>query len=140
MYIYTPNEDDVFVSLKSFVVDESTLEPLLPNYISQSRPGEQNGMYGYKWGDRYPKPMLGKTHSEETKQKWSESRKGTKPPNTGKSASSKTKEKMSLSKVGKARPDIANSNKNRTGMKYKKRIKNHQSHQEVNGSGGQSDN
>jgi hypothetical protein len=120
MYIYTPNEDAVFESLKTFVLDESTLEPLLPYSISQSRSGEHNGMHGYDWGDRYPKPMLGKNHSEETKQKWSESRKGIKPPNTGKPASNQTKEKMSLAKIGKLRPDISESNKNRTGMKYKK--------------------
>ena len=43
---------------------------------AQSRPGELNGMYGWKWGDNHPRGMLGKKHSEETKQKWSQTRKG----------------------------------------------------------------
>ena len=49
MYTYTPNKDEVFESLKTFVVDESTLEPLLPQ--SSSGPklfGDHNGMYGKK--------------------------------------------------------------------------------------------
>ena len=81
-------------------------------------------MYGYDWGDRYPKPMLGKKHSEETKRNWSDKRKGIVPSNTGKPLSKETKKNMSLAKIGIPRPDVAKSNKNRTGMKYKKRVKN----------------
>jgi hypothetical protein len=121
---YTPNEDSLFDSLKTHIVDESTLEPLLPYSISQARFGEENGMFGYEWEDRYPKPMLGKKHSEETKQRMSAIRKGIIPKNTGKPLSERTKINMSLAKLGKPRPDISISNKNRTGMKYKKKIKN----------------
>jgi len=49
MSIYTQNEDEVFDSLKTFVVDESTLEPLLPQLSSGPKLfGEHNGMYGKK--------------------------------------------------------------------------------------------
>jgi hypothetical protein len=50
---------------------------------TQSRPGNLNGMYGWKWGDNHPKGMLGKKHTEETKRKWSETRKGSIPWNLG---------------------------------------------------------
>ena len=50
---------------------------------TQSRPGELNGMYGWKWGDNHPKGMLGKTHSKETKDNWSKTRKGSIPWNIG---------------------------------------------------------
>ena len=49
MYIYTPNEDPVFDSLKSFVLDESILEPI--DFTLASGPrlfGSDNGMYGLK--------------------------------------------------------------------------------------------
>lgn len=52
---YTPNEDPVFESLKTIVVDESTLEPLLPQIASGPKLfGPDNGMYG-------------KSHKESTK-------------------------------------------------------------------------
>lgn len=77
---------------KLFDIEESTTEPeeyycqSIPwaDPEMQSRPGKQNGMYGYEWGDRHPKGMLGKKHSEETKLKWSKTRKGKTPPNKGK--------------------------------------------------------
>jgi hypothetical protein len=46
--------------------------------------GTNNPRYGYKWGDEHPKGMLGKKHSDETKTKWSNSRKGSIPWNLGK--------------------------------------------------------
>lgn len=47
MSIYTPIEDEVFESLKSFSMDLSTLEPLLPQLSSGPKLfGEHNGMYG----------------------------------------------------------------------------------------------
>jgi hypothetical protein len=128
MYTYTPNEDPVFESLKTHIVDESNLDPLLISNHDQSRPGNKNGMYGYEWGDRYPKPMLNKTHSDETKRKWSEKRKGVLPWNTGISLSKETKQKMSESKIGIPRPDVAESNKKRKGMKYKRKVKSHPTH------------
>lgn len=49
MSIYTPIEDEAFESLKTFAVDESTLEPLLPQLsIGPKLFGEHNGMYGKK--------------------------------------------------------------------------------------------
>lgn len=49
MYIYTPTEDPVFESLKTHIVDESTLEPLLLQLSSGPKLfGEHNGMYGKK--------------------------------------------------------------------------------------------
>ena len=60
MYIYTPNEDPVFESLKTFVLDESSLEPIIPEIASGPKLfGELNGMFG-------------KTHTEKTKQMLSE--------------------------------------------------------------------
>ena len=110
---------------------ESTIQTIPRNSTPIKLFGEHNGMYGYTWDDRYPKPMLGKTHSEETKQKWSAKRKGIAPPNKGIPTSEETKQKLSVAKTGIPRPDIAASNKKRTGMKYKKTIKNHQSHPKV---------
>ena len=60
MYIYTPNEDPTFDSLKTFVLDESSLEPRIPQIASGPKLfGELNGMFG-------------KTHTEETKRMLSE--------------------------------------------------------------------
>lgn len=83
MNIYSPNEDPIFETLKTTTVDQSQLGPILSLGESQARYGEDNGMYGWKWGDRHPKGMLGKTHSEETKKKWSIKRKGAIPWNLG---------------------------------------------------------
>ena len=64
-----------------FDVEETTI-PLEDYYCesipwvdseNQSRPGKLNGMYGRKWGDKHPKGMLGKKHTEETKQKMKQS-------------------------------------------------------------------
>lgn len=74
-----------------FEIEESTIPP--EDYYcesvpwadseAQSRPGKLNGMYGWKWGDKHPRGMLGKKHSEETKQNWSKTRKGSIPWNVG---------------------------------------------------------
>jgi len=118
MSIYTdikPEDSYIFESLKTHIVDESTLEPLM----SEPCYGERNTMYGYVWGDRYPKPMLGKKHSEETKQKMSENNgrywKGKTIPDEikaklskakqGKKLSNETKTKMSKSRIGKTKSD-----------------------------------
>lgn len=83
IYSLSPEDLELFETLKTTAVDESILEPLMLVGPSQSRPGEQNGMYGYKWGDNHPRGMLGKTHSDETKRNWSVSRKGSVPWNVG---------------------------------------------------------
>ena len=69
---------------------------------SQSRPGDQNGMYGYDWENRYPKPFLNKTHTEETKAKMS---KNNGRYWKGKSLSEESKRKMSEAKLGKTASD-----------------------------------
>jgi hypothetical protein len=66
---------------------------------AQSRPGELNGMYGRKWGDNHPKGMLGKTHSKETKENWSKTRKGKAPWNVG-IKSPEHSEKMKIKMLG----------------------------------------
>lgn len=45
--------------------------------------GELNPRYGKEWGDKHPKGMLGKKHSEETKRNWSAKRKGVTSWNKG---------------------------------------------------------
>ena len=46
--------------------------------------GKNNPRYGCKWGADHPKGMLGKTHSDETKNKWSKTRKNMISWNKGK--------------------------------------------------------
>ena len=90
-----------------FDVEETTI-PLEDYYCesipwvdseNQSRPGKLNGMYGRKWGDKHPKGMLGKKHTEETKRKWSELRKGSTPWNLGIS-SPEHSERMKIKMLG----------------------------------------
>lgn len=112
---------------------------------SQSRPGKQNGMYGYDWGDRHPKSMLGKTHSEKTKAKMSQNNgrywKDKSIPEDikakmskakiGKKASDETKCKMSKSRTGKVRSEETKRKMSEAATLRWAKIKNHQSHQEV---------
>lgn len=59
-------------------------------------PGGEVGMYG----EDHPKPMLGKKHSKETRNKMSEKSSGENNVNFGKKASKETRKKMSDAKQG----------------------------------------
>jgi len=53
------------------------------------------------WSFAKQNGFLGKTHSDEQKEKWKETRKGTPSPRKGVTLTEETKQKMSLSKSGK---------------------------------------
>jgi hypothetical protein len=75
--------------------------------LRQSKLGNKNPNYGKqsKLSPKHKEALrnanVGKTHSEETKKKMSEQRKGSIPWNKGLTMSTETKKKMSLSKIGK---------------------------------------
>ena len=114
MYIYTPNEDPVFESLKHFEFDESELPPWESDYIKEMHP-----MYGVKRPDLaernrinsgdnhraakegYIHNRLGSKASDETRSKMRQSRLGKSPGNKGKRASDETRKKLSEANKGR---------------------------------------
>lgn len=109
---------------------------------TQSRPGSMNGMYQYDWEDRYPKPFLGKTHSEQTKAKMStnngrywkgkdlpeEIRSKISEAQKGKKASDETKAKMSKVRTGKTNSEETKRKMSEAAKMRWQKIKSHRSH------------
>ena len=114
MYIYTPNEDPVFESLKTFEFNEAELPPWQSSYVKEMHP-----MYGVKRpdlsernrlnsGDKhraskegYVHNRLGSTASDETRAKMRQSRLRKSPGNKGKPASDETRNKLSEALKGR---------------------------------------
>lgn len=113
---------------------------------TQSRPGNQNGMYQYVWGDRYPKPFLGKKHSDETKAKMSanngrywagkslpeETKRKLAENRIGKKLSDETKAKMSKTRKGRTMSDEAKRKIAEAAKLRWSKIKNRPAHPEAN--------
>ena len=121
---------------------------------TQSRPGNNNGMYQYDWGDRYPKPFLDKKHSAETKAKMStnngrywkgknlpeETKQKLSETKLGKKLSDETKAKMSESRKGKTKSDETKRKMAEAAALRWAKIKSHQAHLIEDDSDSQPDN
>lgn len=142
--------DLVHIDYKTFTVESVPF--VSPE--TQSRPGSQNGMYQYDWGDRYPKPFLGKKHSDETKAKMSinngrhwagkslpeDIKRKISESQTGKKRSDETKAKMSKTRKGKSISEETKRKMSEAASLRWAKIKNRQVHSEANDNDVQLDN
>jgi len=93
--------EDIFSSLKTFVLDESQLEPVQKT--------NQSGIFN---------PFYGKTHTEETCKNWSIKRKGIKPVGYNKSGENNPM----YGKYGKDNPNYGKKRSNEFKLEKSKRF------------------
>ena len=111
--------EDIFGKEKAREIKQKEVENNAQYWLGKERPDHSERMSG----DNHPKPFLNKFHSEDTKEKISQSTKNNNNPMYGVSRSKDVKEKISSSLSGRKRPDISRAKKgkknpNNSGKKH----------------------